>query len=422
VSRVAVIGGGAVGLCTARSLAIRGSDVVVLERGVCGAEASHGNAGWITPALSEPIAAPGAVAQALRWMMRVDSPFRLRPRLDSALASWLWRFWRSSGKKTFSSGLEALVRLNASTLVLFEELQQELGFEMHSDGLLFVARSRARIDAYARVLAEISRAGYQGSFELIEGEALREVEPALAGGLAGGVYVPDERHVRPEDFVATLAAGLRGRGVEIREQADVRLEADDGRVSCRLDDGEERPDAVVVAAGAWSATLLGGVGFRLPLQAAKGYSLTIEPGTVVPRRPLYLAEERLGVSPFRDHVRLAGMLELTGVDLRLDARRVDAVRAAATRYLRPDALSPGGEAWTGLRPLLPDTLPAIGVVPGYRNLYVATGHGTLGITLAPATAELLADMIGAGGAANGDGRIRPDRFAQRHRQPMKGEA
>ncbi len=407
-----MIGGGAVGLCIARSLLNRGSDVIVLERDVCGAAASQGNAGWITPGLSEPLAAPGAAAQALLWMLRRDSPFRVQPRLLLGIAPWLWRFWRSSRQGTFEDGLATLVELNSRTFALFEELEQDLDFEMHSDGLLFVARDRARLNAFDDVLAEMDRLGYSGSIERVDGDALAEIEPALVGGLAGAIRLCGERHVRPEDFVSRLAAELRARGGTIREHAEVRLESRQGQVVCRVDEDEEPAEVVIIAAGAWCAKLLGDLDLELPLQAAKGYSLTLEPGAIVPRLPLYLAEERLGVSPFRDHIRIAGTLELTGIDLRLDSRRIAALRVAAHRYLRPEVIREGGKPWTGLRPLLPDTIPAIGPISAFRNLYLATGHGTLGITLAPVTGELIADAVLTGGS-NGNRRIGPDRIIQR---------
>ncbi len=136
--RVAIVGGGVIGLACGWYLRREGASVVVLERDRCGEAASLGNAGWITPGLSNPIPAPGVTAQALRWMVKPDSPLLLRPRLDPAFAGWLWRFWRSAGRRQYVAGMRALLALNARTLELYDELRADgVEFESHADGLLF---------------------------------------------------------------------------------------------------------------------------------------------------------------------------------------------------------------------------------------------------------------------------------------------
>lgn len=203
--------------------------------------------------------------------------------------------------------------------------------------------------------------------------------------------------MRPESLVDGLVAYLRGARAELLEQVQVHSLVPGGggasgwRVLTSAD--EIHADRVVVAAGVWSSALLARLGVRIPLEAAKGYSVTATGSGTRPLHALYLTEAKVGCSPYAEGVRLAGTLELTGIDLSLNRRRLDAIARAASVYLRD--WSPQGLKleWAGLRPLTPDGLPFIGAVPCFSNLYLATGHGMLGVTLAPATGEALAPLV-----------------------------
>jgi D-amino-acid dehydrogenase len=194
--------------------------------------------------------------------------------------------------------------------------------------------------------------------------------------------------------MAGLAARLRDAGVRIHERSPVeRIRSTPDGWTVETPEGRLDADAVVVAAGVWSHEVLAPLGVRLPLEAAKGYSVTARGSGVRPRRPLYLTEAKVGASPFHGALRLAGTLELGGLDASLDQARVDAVARAATGYLRDWQPVDGRVDWAGLRPLAPDGLPIIGAVDGHAGLFVATGHGMMGITLAPGTGEALAPLV-----------------------------
>ncbi|HEV2812614.1 MAG TPA: FAD-dependent oxidoreductase, partial [Solirubrobacteraceae bacterium] len=231
--------------------------------------------------------------------------------------------------------------------------------------------------------------------------------------VACGLLARRERHVRPETLTAGLVDDLARRGARIAEGVAVERIAPAARPGAgwRIEtrDGALDADRVVVAAGVWSAELLRGCGVRVPLEAAKGYSVTAPGPDPLPRRPLYLTEAKTGASPFADgSLRLAGTLELAGIDLGLNARRVAAVARAASGYLRDWAPGEARRDWCGLRPLPPDGLPVVGEArPG---LFVATGHAMLGVTLAPATGEALAPAVLGEAHAPALGGLSPARF------------
>jgi D-amino-acid dehydrogenase len=380
--KVAVVGGGAVGLCCAWSLARRGADVVVYERDRVGSGCSFGNTGWICPGLSAPLPAPGVMGAALRGMLRPGSPVLIRPLFGPAFLRWSWGFWRACAAGRYRAGLEATVALSRRTFELFDELRAAgVEFEMHSAGMVVAALTEAGLDEYATMLREAQSAGYDGPVRVLDGDAVRELEPAASEAVVGGVHAPAERYVRPESFTRGLADALRREGALIREGVAVG------------DLREVDADAVVVAAGVWSGSLLRSAGVHVPLEAAKGYSVTARGSGTAPRHAFYLAEAKVGCSTFGDAVRIAGVFDLTGVDLTLRRRRIETITRSAAAYFRDWKPEDVELEWAGLRPYPPDGLPLVGRVPGSDRLYAATGHGRMGITLAPATGELLADVV-----------------------------
>ena len=394
--RCIVVGGGVVGLCCAYELRRAGAEVTIAERDACGGAASRGNAGWIVPSYSAPIAAPGVVRRSLRWMLRGDGPLRIRPRPDSSFLRWCWSFWRSSTPRSFERGLKALLALNRHTIRLFEELRAAgVKFELHSTGLLVAALSQQALEEEVREYRKIKAAGYEGDAEIFDDSAIRRLEPALSDKVVGGLHLKAERHVRPESLARGLVDYLRAAGAQILEDTEIHDMEPAGPKGWRLNTsrGCLEGDRVVVAAGVWSARLLSGLGVRIPLEGAKWCSITASGHGTRPRHALKLAEARVTCSPFVDCVRITGTLDLTGMDASLNRRRLEMVISAAEPYLRDWRPEEPELEWAGLRPLTPDSLPLIGSVPGLNHLYVATGHGQLGVTLAPATGAAITPLV-----------------------------
>jgi D-amino-acid dehydrogenase len=393
--RVAIVGGGVIGLACAHALARGGADVVVLERARCGEGCSFGNTGWICPALSAPLPAPRVMGRALVGMLGRDSPLLVQPRLDPSFLRWSWEFWRACSPERYWAGLEATVALARTAFDLFEELRAAgVEFEIHETGMVVAARTQAGVEEYVTMIEGARSAGYEGPVELLSGDELRAREPALAADVAGGLFVPAERYVRPEELTGALARRLRAGGVDVREGAEVTgLARGNGSWEVTGGDTSVTAERVVLAAGAWSAPLLAKLGIRIPFEAAKGYSVTASGAGVAPRHALYLAEAKVGASPFGDRVRLAGIFDLTGIDSSLRRRRIGAIVRSSVPYFRDWRPEQIELQWAGLRPYPADGLPIIGPVPGNDGLYAATGHGRLGITLAPATAAAVRTMI-----------------------------
>ncbi len=396
---VAVVGGGVIGLACAWELTRGGAAVTVLERGEVGGGVSRGNTGWVVPSMTAPLPAPGMVREGVRQLVTRGDAFVLRPSLDPGFVRWLWRFWRSSSPARFDAGVRALLALNRRTLELFDAYRDAgIRFEMHSTGLVIVARAVTGLHHYREVFRRLRELGYEGGEpDQLDRDELAELEPALdRSNVEAGLHARVDRYVRPEELTNGLADRLREEGARIFERCEViDLRSDADGWTLATDAGETRAEKVVVAAGLPSASLLDRFGARVAVQPARGYSVTITGRGAPPRHALYLAEAKIGLSPYSDGVRVAGVFELGASRAEAPAGAGERLLAAARPYLagwRPDADEPL-TTWAGLRPATSDGLPLIGALPGHDGLFVASGHGMLGVTLAPATAALLAPLV-----------------------------
>jgi D-amino-acid dehydrogenase len=362
---VSVIGGGAIGVCCALELARRGARVTLYERGrELASGCSAGNAGLVCPSHSLPISNPTSLRNGLRWMWKRDSPFYLRPR--PAVLPWLARFARAASR--WEAGAAAIRALSVPGLELHAKLGEELATSFERLGTLNVYATAEGVEAAAR---EGERSGLR--YSVLDADQTRELEPSLIGPVAGGTYYPDEGRVDPKRFVEAVGRAAVDAGVEIRTGIDVRS----------LD--ELDADTVVVAAGAWSRTLV-----DLPLEGGKGYHVDYELTADSPGTPTLVQDTWTIATPLPDRVRLSGTLELAGLDLSISQPRVDAIREGGERWFRGLAGRPPIETWAGLRPCLPDGLPAIGRL---GRTVVATGHAMKGVSLAPITGRLVAQLV-----------------------------
>jgi D-amino-acid dehydrogenase len=403
---VVVIGAGIVGACCAYELVGAGARVTVVERGGGWAEGcSWGNAGLLVPSHARPIAAPENLRAGLRWMLRRDSPFGLRPR--AALVPWLARYAAASTARRAAAG-EALQRsLAVEALRRFDALVEAgVATGVRRSGCLSVHRSPEH--AAAEAASETGRA--LGARVLDAAEA-RGLEPALTEAVAAGVLFPHEAHCDPGRLAEGIGAAAVERGAELRTGAEaVALSAQAGGVSVRTRDGELRAGHAVLAAGVWSGALARAAGVPLPLIAGKGYAVDFDPGASPLRIPLYLHDDRCVANPMPGRLRLTGGLVLGGLDQRGDPRRAGAIRRAAAEMLGVRAQP--RLTWSGLRPCTPDGLPVIGAHGRASTVVLATGHGMLGVTLGPLTGRLVADVVAGRADHPALPRLSPERFGR----------
>jgi len=400
---VAIIGGGAVGAACALELVRRGAEVTLLERGPeLGSGCSAGNAGLICPSHSTPISNPAAVRNGFRWMLDSASPFYLKPR--PAAVPWLVRFLLAARRA--QAGARAIRALSVASLELHAELGHELdtGFERRG-----VLNAYVTEESYAAGRREAQSSGL--AFEALEGDKALALEPALGPRTLGAVYYPQEAHVDPLRCVRALGAAAAAKGADIRTDVEVRrLRREGDRVVIEASDGTLRPETVVLAAGAWSGALARTVDVYLPLEGGKGYHVDLESAEGDPRIPTWLQESWAIATPLPGRLRLAGTLELAGLDLTINSRRADAVRDGGVRGLRGLEGRRVIDVWAGLRPCTPDGLPVIGRPKGLPGLLLATGHAMKGVSLAPVSAKLVGELV-AGETPNQDvAPFRPDRF------------
>jgi D-amino-acid dehydrogenase len=412
-ARVVVVGAGAVGLSCAYFLQRAGCQVTVLDAGPVGDGASWGNAGWVSPSLSAPIPGPAALRTALRSVGQPDSPLWLRPQADPAFALWGASFLRHCTRASNERGLAATALLSKDAFRYYDVMRADgLALGLERRGLLFIARSAAELDAELAELSRLASHGIAAQITRLSGAQCRDRQPVIGPDVAGGVFVATEGHLDPRQLTAALAALVTSRGGTVRAGTPVTgFAVRGGRVAAvvtgPVSAGEEiRADSVVIAAGALSVPVTRLLGARLPMTAGKGYSVSVG-CPELPQAPMYLVETRIGATPMAGRLRLAGTIEFSGLNSRLDRRRITSLVRAARAYFPALDWTDVAEEWTGMRPLCPDGLPVLDRVPGITNAYLATGHSTLGITLAAVTGAHLAEFVCAGAAPPA---LRPFRF------------
>lgn len=392
---VIVVGGGVVGVSVAYYLACAGARVTVLERGELGRGASYGNAGLIVPSYSVPLATPEALTQGLRWLFDPESPFTIKLRPDVQLAAWLLRFVAAGRTGTVKATIPILRAMGMASKSLFEQLLAEAGNEVgyQPKGWLYVYKTERGLEEGLKHAELVRRAGVDAV--TLDGAGVRALEPAVRPDLAGGVHYTEDAHLNPARFVEFLADRAADHGATFKTHVRVTgLTARRGAVQAvRTSEGELRADHYVIAAGAWSTPLLKTIGLRIPVEPAKGYSLTFPIPETAPGRPLMLGEAHVVMTPMGDCLRMTSGLALEGFDESLDARRLQAIARAGSEYLIALDGVESSERWFGYRPLTPDSLPIIGPTARFENLILATGHGTKGVSLGPLTGKLVADLL-----------------------------
>ena len=416
--RVLVIGSGLLGVSSAWFLARQGCDVTVVDRLAGAAQGtSQANAGMLTPSMADPWNSPGIFWHLLQWLGREDAPFLLRPRALPAMFGWGLSFVAHSTPARQRASMDANLKLAAYSLATLRELRASLplAYDQRALGTIKVFRDRKAFDAAAARNKTLAALGLDVRTQT-PAEAVA-TEPALApiqDALVGAIYCPADESGDARAFTVALAEHARAAGVQFHYGREItRFEHAGGRINAAFA-GEVRYDAgqFVVAAGSWSAPLLAQLGIDLPVRPVKGYSITVPTAhwSGAPRMPVIDDALHAAATPLGARLRVAGTAEIAGYDLAVTPARIENLFGLLLG-LFPDY--PGldranAEPWAGLRPMSPDGVPRIGRL-GYDNLFVNTGHGHLGWTLATGSGALLADLLLGRAPQLAPGAYRPDR-------------
>jgi len=401
--RVIVIGAGLMGTTTAWFLTERGHEVVLLDRQPSAAgETSFANGGIIHASNAAPWNSPDVLRQFLLWAGRRNAPLVLRLKALPGLAGWGWQFLRHSRTGRFRAALRLNAKISVYSLEQLQHLETAARLNYHAGrhGAMAVFRDPAALTAAAREAALLEDAGVR--HQLLDGPALMKHEPALdqqRQHLAGGLYYPDDRSGDARLFTEQLAADAARRGTELQFATRVTaLLGDKHRVTGVMTDrGELRADACVLAAGSYSPALARPLGLRLPIYPVKGYSITlpVPPDVPAPQVPLIDAQRKIVITRLGEQLRVAGVAEFAGYDTRIRSRRIKALEADLSELfpaLAAGSNSENNQAWTGLRPTSASGAPLLGESP-INGLYLATGTGHLGWTMAAGAGRIVADII-----------------------------
>lgn len=410
---VLILGGGVIGLACAHYLLEAGRSVRVLERGVVGAATSFGNCGTITPSHAPPLAAPGMVGKALRWMLQPDAPLYIKPRFDPSLAGWLLRFASRCNARDWRESALAKFALLEQSRREIEALVAGLGLdcEFSASGFRYVYRDAA---VFAKAMEDMPKLRGLGiATHSLDARALAHAEPALLPGMAGAIEFPGDAQFRPDAFTRELARSLRARGAIVDEGIAVTgFDTAQGRIDAvHTAQGKLRARDVVAAFGPWSPAILRQLGLRLPVQPGKGYSITYSRPQLAPRMPMVLRERSVCVTAWSDGFRLGSTMEFSGYDASLNRTRLDALERAAREYLHEPVGPERREEWYGWRPMTWDDLPLIGRSSACANLWLATGHGMMGMSMSAGTGQLLSQLMTGGETVIDPKPYRPQRFA-----------
>ncbi len=391
-----VVGAGIVGIACAHYLAKAGLRVTVIDKGTIAGACSHANCGYICPSHVPPLTEPGAIGVALKSLGNPRAPFRIKPRFSPALWHWMWQFARRcTHRQMLLAGRHLQAILDAS-MAEYRRLIPEYGLacEWKDDGLLYVLQTERGMEHFAetdRMLTE----HFGVAARRIDGAELPALEPSLKPGLAGAFHYPHDASVRPDLLNQRWAARLSEGGVEFLEGCDLQAVRTSANQIAALitSQGEVQADRYVFAMGAWSARWSAELQCRIPIQPGKGYSVTMSRPEPCPRYPILFPEHKVGVSPFENGLRLGSMMEFAGYDTSIPTDRIDQLRDSARPYLVTPVDGEALETWYGWRPMTWDSLPIIGPAPRLKNAFLATGHNMLGLSLAPATGRLIAEMV-----------------------------
>lgn len=413
--RVLVIGAGVVGLSTAWYAAERGYRVRIVDRTPeQRAGASFMNAGYVTPSHIIPLAAPGMIRTAFKYMWNDESPFFVKPRLDADLISWGWKFYRAATPERVERAAPVIRDLNFASLACYKQFARDFGndFGFVQNGILNLCSTEHGVEHEAKTAAIANRIGV--SAEMVTPAQVEKLEPNLRIRTAGGTFFPGDAILAPGKFMASLGRHLADRGVEFLWETEVTGWRRNGQSvqAVSTTRGDLTADEYVVCGGAWSPEIAKDLGVRVPIQGGKGYSMTLPKPPQQAVHGIILAEARVAVTPLGESLRFGGTMEIAGLHERMNPARIRGIIKSALMHFPAFSEKDfeGIQAGCGLRPCSPDGLPYIGRFARWSNVAVGTGHAMMGMSLGPITGKLLGEVLAGEPASIPLELLSPDRY------------
>lgn len=395
---VIIVGAGVIGLFSAYYLSKKGIRVTILDNTDGTDNCSYGNAGFFSPSHIVPLASPGIISQGLRWMMKSDSPFYIKPKLDRDLISWGLKFRKAANKRQVDKAVPVLHELLMNSRQLIAEILTDEGIDagLNEKGLLMYCKTQHALDEEIEMAELASRLGQET--EVLTAEQASALNPGLDLDIVGAVLFKNDAFVTPHLLIKGLKKALTSNGVSIEYGKHVEKFVTDnsGAINKIIVNGEERnADEYVLAVGSWTRDMMKQLNIRLPMQAGKGYSFVLPSPKVMPETCSILTEARVAVTPMKHGLRFAGTMEVNGLDLSINHKRVQGIVDSVSKYFPQFTKDDFKDIkpWAGLRPCSPDGMPYIGRTKKYNNLLVATGHAMLGVSLGPVTGKLISQMV-----------------------------
>lgn len=414
--QIVIIGGGVIGLSTAYYCARRGFSVTVLERNAAQRDGcSFNNAGMVVPSHFIPLAAPGMVKLGLKWMLNPASPFYIKPRFDAELFSWGMKFWRAANAGHVRRAAPLIRDLSLASRKCFEEFAALPGvdFGLVKKGLLMLCKEPHTLDEETKTAEKARALGIPA--EVLDARQTAALDPGAQMDIVGAVHFPLDCHLTPARFLTALQRQCGQSGVKFlwnSELVDWRM--DNRRVrALEISGGNEIPgDEFIVCGGSWSPLLARKLGLNIPIQAGKGYSLTLSKPRQLPQLCSILTEARVAVTPMDGALRVGGTMEISGLNEDVSPVRVQGIVNSFCHYFpefRPEDFK-GIQPWRGLRPCSPDGMPYLGRTRKFENLSLATGHAMMGLSLGPVTGKIMAEILSGEKPAFDLALLSPDRY------------
>jgi len=391
------VGGGIIGYCCAYYLSEANYRVTIIDATDKPIGASFGNAGMIVPSHFTPLASPALLSKGLKWMLSSSSPFFLRPRLNFELAKWIRKFLKSANNAHVEYASPRIYALNHLSRHLFNEINIRLNdsINFRGDGLMMIYNTLEGEEEELKTSLIANELGLKT--EILDNKMLNQKDPGVSYSAKGAVFYPEDAFLDPARLMNALEAYLVDQNVRIIKNSKVKGFEFEGSIIKAVRHREQvtSADQFVIAGGAFTADLLKQLGLRILLQGGKGYSVNVGNPAEMPKICSILTEAKVAITPMGDRLRLAGTMEISGLNTSISKKRVRGFLRSISSYMpyfSYDKLR-DCEVWAGLRPCSPDGLPYIGRTKLLQNMVVATGHAMMGLSLGPATGKLVTELI-----------------------------